>query len=307
MVDSLIMRSGNLESSAGHLGSGHPTRFGSKFFLILVETIIIAVAVFLLIYLHLLVYGKGNDYVLIGAIGFGLALLDSSMAMGYGTIGTPVLVLLGFSPKLVVPSILISQMVAASISSFLHHSNKNVNYFDRKKNDSAILFRLLVFGIAGVIIAVFLVTQISKEVINIYIGSLVTAMGMLLLAKPKFEFSWARVNLISLISGFNKAISGGGYGLVATTGLLVSGNPVRESVGITLFSVAILNSVAFAGWYMTGSIESFQLAIFLIIGGMLGSQIGPLITNKANSPRTRVMFACVATALGVFTVISSLI
>ncbi|MEM0137874.1 MAG: sulfite exporter TauE/SafE family protein [Thermoplasmata archaeon] len=153
----------------------------------------------------------------------------------------------------------------------------------------------------------FLVTQISKEMINVYIGSLVTFMGMLLLAKPKFKFSWARLNLISLISGFNKAISGGGYGLVATTGLLISGNPVRESVGITLFSVAILSSIAFIGWYIAGSVGSFQLAALLIIGGMFGSQIGPRITNKANSPRSRAIFACVATVLGVFMVISNLI
>ncbi|MEM0137875.1 MAG: hypothetical protein QW608_05655 [Thermoplasmata archaeon] len=141
------MRSGNSESSADYLGSGHPTSFRFKYFLILFEAIVIAIAAFLLIH-FLLIHGNGNNYALIGVIGFSLALMDSSTAMGYGTIGTPVLILLGFSPKLVVPSILISQMVSASISSFLHHSNKNVNYFDKEKNDRFILFRLLVFGIA---------------------------------------------------------------------------------------------------------------------------------------------------------------
>ena len=76
-------------------------------------------------------------------------------------------------------------------------------------------------------------------------GIIVVIMDSQLLIQTKFSFSWARLNLLSLLSGLNKVISGGGYGPVAKTSLPVSGNKVRSYVGVTLFSVIFINITAF--------------------------------------------------------------
>ncbi|MEM0141480.1 MAG: sulfite exporter TauE/SafE family protein [Thermoplasmatales archaeon] len=288
-----------------HLNYSSHINFKKLFFV--VETSVIVIVAILLTYYRLILDGPTNFWVLVFfAMGFGLALMDSSMAMGYGTIGTPLLLLLGFSPRIVVPSILISQTFGAFTASVVHHANRNVNYLDFKGSDFGILARFLVLGIIGVVIAMILIIQISKTAISVYIGALLITMGFTLLLNPSFKFSWLKVSFVSLISGFNKAISGGGYGPVATAGLLISGNPPRQSVGITLFSVAVINSVAFVGWSMTKTLTSFELPIFLIVGSLFGSQVGPFITRKANPYRSRIIFACVATVLGCITIITTL-
>ncbi|MEM4256141.1 MAG: hypothetical protein QW746_02365, partial [Thermoplasmata archaeon] len=57
----------------------------------------------------------------LSVITFMLGILDSSFGQGYGTIGTPLLLFLNLGPKVVVPSILFSQFIVASIATFMHH------------------------------------------------------------------------------------------------------------------------------------------------------------------------------------------
>ncbi|GAG43524.1 unnamed protein product, partial [marine sediment metagenome] len=53
--------------------------------------------------------------------------IDASMGMMYGTILSPVLIIAGFEPVLVVPSILLSQAIGGFIASMFHHRFRNVN------------------------------------------------------------------------------------------------------------------------------------------------------------------------------------
>ncbi|MDA8055360.1 MAG: sulfite exporter TauE/SafE family protein [Thermoplasmatales archaeon] len=268
------------------------------------EVAVSIIIVSLLVCYHFVMDGPINYWmVVIPIIGFGLSLMDSCIGMGYGTIGSPLLIILGFSSKLVVPSILISQAVTAVIASTLHQRRRNVNYFDIKGNDLRIVSRLISFGLIGTIIGAVVAVQLSKAYLNTYIGLLVIAMGVLLLLRPSITFTWLKVNLLSLVSGFNKAMSGGGYGPVATTGLLVSGNPVKNSVGATLFSVIFINITSFIIFLATKSMTSFQLPIFLTIGVLVGSQLGPRITGRFGGSRiAKALFAFISMTMGMLTI-----
>ena len=112
--------------------------------------------------------------------------------------------------------------------------------------------------------------------------------------------------MISLISGFNKALSGGGYGPVATTGLIVSGHPIKNSVGIALFTVAVINVIAFILYLTSKSITSFELPVFLTMGALVGSQLGPSATKRISGRRAKIVFAAVVIVLGILTVITAI-
>lgn len=242
----------------------------------------------------------------IAALGFLLAAMDTCIGMGYGTLGTPVLLLLGFSSKLSVPSILIAQAVSAMFGFALHHRYKNVNIFDRRSKDLKIELRLVLFGVMGTIIAVLVAVLIPKLYMNTYIGLLVIAMGVIVLVSRKTAFSWLKINAISLISGFNKAMSGGGYGPVATTGIIVSGHPVKNTVGITLFSVAIINTLGFVLYLLSGTITSLAMPIFLTVGSLLGAQMGPKGTRRLNNPTVRHAFAAAVISFGIATIATAI-
>ncbi|MGC8617975.1 MAG: sulfite exporter TauE/SafE family protein [Thermoplasmata archaeon] len=280
------------------------SKTGSRKVVISSEIVVVFIITIILTMYHLLLRGPVSYWlVIIPVVGFCLSLTDSSIGMGYGTIGSPLLIVLGFSSKLVVPSILVSQLVSAVIASTLHQKQGNVNYFDIKRNDTGIVFRLIVFGLIGTAVGAFLAIQLSKIYLNTYVGLLVISMGLVLLLKPKLPFSWFKVNLISLISGFNKAMSGGGYGPVATTGLVVTGNPIKNSVGATLFSVIFINTTSFVIYLLTKSITSLQLPLFLTICVLIGSQIGPRITGRMSASNVaKVAFASVSVVMGALTV-----
>jgi len=243
---------------------------------------------------------------LIAVFGFFLAAMDTALGMGFGTLGTPILLILGLSSKLAVPSILIAQAISAMFGFALHSRYKNVELLRLGTKDQRIALRMVSLGVIGTIIAVAIAISVPKIYLNTYIGLLIIVMGGILLLKAKTTFSWMKINLISFISGFNKAISGGGYGPVATTGMIVSGHPLKNSVGIALFSVAIINVLAFLLYLLSSSITSFGLPIFLTVGALLGAQVGPRATGAIKSMRLRYAFAIVVIILGILTIATTI-
>jgi len=65
--------------------------------------------------------------------------IDSSMGMGYGTILSPVLIIMGFDPLVVVPSILLSQAFGGLSASVFHHQFRNVS-FNRSSKDFKVFY-----------------------------------------------------------------------------------------------------------------------------------------------------------------------
>ena len=51
---------------------------------------------------------------------FACELIDSGLGMGYGTILTPSLLLLGFSPHDIVPTVLFSELLSGFSAAFFH-------------------------------------------------------------------------------------------------------------------------------------------------------------------------------------------
>jgi hypothetical protein len=72
--------------------------------------------------------------------------IDASMGMLYGTILSPVLIIAGFEPALVVPSILLSQALGGLTASIFHHKFGNVNLALKTLNPKIIVRKLSELG-----------------------------------------------------------------------------------------------------------------------------------------------------------------
>jgi hypothetical protein len=240
-------------------------------------------------------------------LGYVLAVMDTSTGMGFGTIGTPTLLIVGVASTVAVPAILISQFAADSLGSISHRRLKNVDVLNLKNNDGKVALVIVSMGLIGALMGVILAISLPKVYVSSYIGILVIVMGIILLAKLRFNFSWRTLFPISILSGFNKAISGGGYGPIVTTGLLISGNPIKNSVGIAVFSVAVINLFAFIIYLLSRSITSYLIVVAIIVGAILGSQIGPRITNKMVLKRDKKIIGAIIVILGILTLITTFI
>jgi len=230
--------------------------------------------------------------------------LDSGLGMGYGTALAPILIIMGFEPLKVVPAILISQLVTDIAACVFHHRLRNVDL--RIGTDdfkaAAVLGGL---GSVGVIIAVITAINIPKNILTIYIGCLVLAMGVLVLvtAKRPMKFSWPKLMGISLLASFNKGISGGGYGPLVMGGQMLSGIDVKNAVGITAFAEGITCLVGFMVYLASGKAIDWKLIGVLVVSAVLAVPVAAFTVKNASSARLKKYVAVLMIVLGLFTLL----
>jgi len=235
-------------------------------------------------------------------------LIDSSLGMMYGTILSPILLIAGFDLIVVVPAILFSQTIGGLTASIFHHKFKNINFSLKSKDPKFIIkiffeiglidslkkvttrdFRVgsfvAMFGIIATFISVLIAVNIPKELLKTYIGLLVISMGLILLWKPVFKFSWKKIWAISIISAFNKSVTGGGFGPVVTNGQVMAGRSVKNSIGTTTFAGVPICITGFLMYLLIEGISDWNLIGFLSIGAVVAAPLGARITASFKSEK----------------------
>jgi len=265
------------------------------------------------------------EIILIISATFVCELIDSSLGMLYGTILSPVLIIVGFDPLVVVPSILLSQAIGGITASIGHHRLKNVDFTIKKDvmkrlsdfgfietfrksttRDIKVVFIVTSLGILATIIAVLTAISIPKVALKTYIGVLVLAMGIILLLGTRFNFSWGKILGIGILSAFNKGISGGGFGPVVTSGQLISGRESKRSIGATTLSEVPICIIGFLTYLIRNGLSSWNLVLVLTAGAIVGAIIGPHITAKFKSEKKlRLVLGILVTLLGIWTLVKT--
>ena len=234
-----------------------------------------------------------DEYLLVLAIflGFLGGLFDNSFGMGYGLL-SPIFVFIGFDILVVVPTLLLSQAITGFSGTIFHSLNKNVNFGSKETRESRIYYLPDLF-------------------LLLYIGLMMIIIGIIVLFKINFGGSWNKLYAISVIAGFNKAISGGGYGPLVTSGQLMAGGEVRNSVGVTQFSESTISILAFLLYFVFNDFAqimlTFQLAIIMVFSGMFSAPIGAMIARKLDESVARKVVAWLSISIGIITLLRILL
>lgn len=230
--------------------------------------------------------------------------VDSSLGMGYGTILSPVLIIAGMDPLVVVPSILISQAAAGMTAAIFHQRLRNMD-LRADGQDLRIALLLIVVGLVAVGVGVLVALQLPAWALKTYIGVLVMAMGIIILTRTTFRFSWNRLVGIAALSAFNKAMSGGGFGPVVTCGQIISGVDVKRSIGITTLVEGPICIVSFLLYVVWGGPLELMLPALLCIGAVAAGPLGPRGTKVRNPGSTMRVVGVLTISLGVFTLVKT--
>lgn len=253
--------------------------------------------------------------------GFLGELLDSSLGMLYGTILSPVLIIAGYDPLVVVPSILLTQAISGLVAAIGHHRLRNADFSvsngaikgreggglinSLKKSitrDSKVVLVVSALGVLASVIAAVVATSIPKAALNTYIGVLVLVMGAILVSRSTFRFSWRKILGIGAISAFNKGLSGGGFGPIVTAGQMISGRESKSAIGATTLSEMPICMAGFLAYLLRNGMSTWALVVFLGIGAIVGAVVGPHITAKLRSEKgVRIGLGIVVLALGIWT------
>ena len=261
-------------------------------------------------------------------LAFACEFIDCSLGMGYGTILTPALVIMGFDPLVVIPAVLLSQAFGGLSASIFHHQFENVS-FRADSRDLKIVFVIAGFGLIATVAAALISINIPKIVLKTYIGVLVTSMGAIILVHAAFAFSWGRMVAVGIISSFNKGMSGGGFGPVVTGGQILSGQDHKAAIGATTLAEAPICIAAFFTYLIgrtVGAVEGpvlsmpashffqhmfsrqlfhWELVLALFIGSILVTPFGAFTTRSLKKEWMRYITGILITVLGISTLVKT--
>lgn len=257
---------------------------------------------------------------------FACEFIDSSLGMGYGTILTPSLLILGFEPLVVIPAVLLSQAFGGLSASVFHHQFENVSFRTDSK-DFKMVVLISGFGVIATAGAALISIQLPKIILKTYIGLLVSLMGVIILLNRSFIFSWRKMIGIGILSAFNKGISGGGFGPVVTGGQILSGHNHKAAIGVTTLSEAPICICGFLTYLIGRTVNELQppilsipmsdflrhmlspkmlhweLILALLLGSTLVTPFGAFTTKALQKERMHYIIGFLITVLGVSTLL----
>ncbi|MBN2100203.1 MAG: sulfite exporter TauE/SafE family protein [Dehalococcoidia bacterium] len=249
---------------------------------------------------------------------------DASIGMGYGTTLSPILLAVGFAPLEVVPAVLIGQLAGGLVGGLAHHRLGNISLDFRRdteikgrlarlgylprSTDAKIVFILAITGIAGAAVGIFTAVNISEIALKIYIGAMVSAVGVIILLKRIREgaVSWKGLVGVGLVSSFNKSMSGGGYGPLVTGGQIISGGGIRNSVGNTTLAEALVCAVGFLGYVLLDVDIFWKLAVATSIGSIVAAPFAAMTVKKVSPNKLKYAIGLATLGLGIFTLVNTL-
>lgn len=163
---------------------------------------------------------------------------------------------------------------------------------------------LSVCGIIGAIFAALVALNIPEVYVKIYIGSLVTICGIIVLLKFKWTFKWWKIWLLGFISAFNKGMSGGGYGPLVTSGQIIADRNPREAVANTSLSEGIVSIAAVIVYIGSGIlIIDWWLFLALLIGTIASIPFAVISVRKIDVKMLQPAVGGVTLLLGLFTLL----
>lgn len=228
--------------------------------------------------------------------------IDSGLGMGYGTILSPVLLLLGFEALDVVPALLFSECLSGITAALAHHRMHNVE-FRSNSRDTRVALVLASCAVAGTIAAALLAIRLPRRVLRVWIGTLILLAGLLILGafKYTFRFRWSRIAVLGTVASFNKGLSGGGYGPLVTGGQMLSGISVRNAVGITSLSEGITCMVGFVLYCLLKQGINWPLVCHVTVGALLSVPLAARLLRRIPERLGRIVVGTVIVGLGFLT------
>ena len=241
-------------------------------------------------------------------LAFVMEFIDSTLGGGFGTVLSPLLLLAGFEPLVIVPAILLSEIFTGFVGGFLNNQMKNVDLLHDEKSKKSLMI-LITTGILGSVIAVFLSISIPSYYVKVYIAGLVIIMGILVLLTRNGEPSYRpkRIFGLGVLSGFNKGISGGGYGPIIVSGQIVSGLNSKAAVAITSVSEAVTCVCGLLLYLLTGNFVIVTLTISICLGAILATPFSAITITKVHHKNLGLLVGASTLTIGLYTLFRILV
>ena len=274
--------------------------------------------------IYLPIAGLPVNFFILMSLGLVVGFLSGMFGVGGGFLMTPMLMLLGIPPAVAVASEA-NHILAASFSGFLAHMRRlNVDFL--------MGFILLTGGIVGSILGVFLLKYlliIGQEKIFISLSYIIilTFVGVWMLweslntlkkinkgkinklhehiwlhglpFKIKFRKSHLYISIIppifiGFVVGVLSSIMGVGGGFILVPAMIyILGMPTQVVIGTSLLQIVFVTSVSTIMHSYINQTVDVVLSSLLLIGAVIGAQIGTRVMVKLKGEQIRFLLAII--------------
>jgi uncharacterized protein len=264
-----------------------------------------------------------NAFTLLG-IGGGVGFLSGMFGVGGGFLITPLLFFIGIPPAVAVATG-VNQVVASSVSGVLAHLKRRT--VDVKMGLLLLAggllgsgFGIWLFRLLSRLGQIDLVVQLAYVVFLGIVGALMLQEGLRawmrsrrphaarrklhqhywvhnLPLKMKFRTSGLYISvipplLVGASVGILAAIMGVGGGFIMVPAMIyLLGMPTKVVVGTSLFQIIFVAGFTTVMHAVTSKAVDIMLAVFLIVGGVIGAQLGTQAGLKLKAEQLRILLA----------------
>ena len=263
-----------------------------------------------------------NAFLLLGLGGM-VGILSGMFGVGGGFLMTPLLFFIGIPPPVAVATGA-NQIVASSISGVMAH-------LQRKTVDLRMGFVLLAGGLVGAAFGVALFNYLKSQgqvdlLVQLFYVIFLGAIGAMMFVeslralnrsrrgtgaarrkkhrwvhrlplKMRFRTSGLYISaippvLVGAMVGVLAAIMGVGGGFIMVPAMIyVLGMPTKVVVGTSLFQIIIVSAFTTLLHAVTNQTVDVALAVLLLVGGVIGAQIGTNIGLRMRAEQLRTLLA----------------
>jgi len=236
-------------------------------------------------------------------VGFVAQMIDGALGMAYGVSSTTFLMSFGISPAVASASVHVAEVFTTATSGISHWRFGNVN--------KELFKKLAIPGAVGAGIGAYVLTSFDGNAIKPYIAGYLIIMGIVIIAKATkkmVQFTEPkRVSLLALFGGFADASGGGGWGPIVTSTLIGRGNNPKLTIG-TVNAVEFFVALTASGIFtLFIGINTWDVILGLIVGGMIAAPLGAYITHKINLKWAMIAVGVFIILLSARTIIFSLL
>lgn len=244
-----------------------------------------------------------QDFYLFIFVGFVAQMIDGALGMAYGVSCSTLLLNFGVPPAIATASVHTAEVFTTGASGLSHLFMKNV--------DKKLFFKIMIPGVLGAVVGAYLISEIfDGGIIKPYVSGYLLLMGIMLVYKSFKTIvpndKEKKASLLGLIGGFFDAIGGGGWGPIVTSNLIFQGKTPKETIGtvntaeffVTFFSTGVF--LFFVG------IDSWQVILGLIIGGVVAAPIGAIAAKKIQPKALMLLVGSLIIVISSYTIYNSL-
>ena len=231
---------------------------------------------------------------------FFVGIISSALGVGGGFITTPSLIIVGIGEAYAIGTVLFMIIFTALSSTIAYSRQKNLIEY---RTGLLIATTTIIGSISGSIISSILAVE-DPQLFRIIFALCLFPIAIKMIFYPKerkranavmeeiehdeiIMFGFERRELLStafgLVAGFSSGLLGIGGGVVMVPILVTLGKmPMHKAVATSMF-IMIFTSIAGAGVKFTNGQVHPDLAIFLVIGIIIGAQIGARLVKRVNT------------------------